>query len=312
MSLPRYTEYKDSGVEWLGEVPEHWEINRLRHCLALLTERAESCQNKVALENIQSWSGQYLPSDSEFEGDGIAFQKHDILFGKLRPYLAKVYLADAPGEAVGDFHVMRPRKDVIPRYAQYQMLNRDFIALVDGSTFGSKMPRASWEFVGNMPFPLPQPSEQTAIAAFLDHEIAKIDRLIAEQEKLIALLAEKRQAIVSQAVIRGLNPDAPMKESGVAWLGKIPSHWVVKPLKTLFRQLKRQGFQDKDVLSVYRDFGVVRKNSRNDNLNKTPDDLWWPGMLPSDSSRPGNLVSGAPSQTLQTGGKQWSSAYSGK
>lgn len=231
MSVSRYPEYKDSGVAWLGEVPEHWQVRRLKHCLSLLTEKAETSLNKVALENIQSWSGNYLPTDSEFEGDGVAFSKGDILFGKLRPYLAKAYLAESSGEAVGDFHVMRPLSNVSPRFAQYQILNRDFIELVDGSTFGSKMPRASWEFVGNMPFPLPRESEQTAIATFLDRETAKIDALIAEQEKLLTLLAEKRQATISHAVTKGLNPDAPMKDSGVAWLGEVPAHWEVKRLK---------------------------------------------------------------------------------
>lgn len=233
MSLLRYSEYKDSGVEWLGEVPAHWKTKRLKHCLTLLTEKVGSCQNKVALENIESWSGQFLPSDTEFEGDGVAFEKHDILFGKLRPYLAKVYLADSSGEAVGDFHVLRSGAGVIPRYAQYQILSRDFIDLVDGSTFGSKMPRACWEFVGNMPFPLPSTSEQTAIATFLDRETATIDGLITEQEKLIALLAEKRQATISHAVTKGLNPAAPMKDSGGAWLGDVPAHWEVTQLKRL-------------------------------------------------------------------------------
>ena len=231
MRLPRYPEYKDSGVAWLGDVPRHWKLKRLKHCLSLLTEKAETSSNKIALENIESWSGNHVATDSEFEGDGIAFAKGDILFGKLRPYLAKAYLAESSGEAVGDFHVMRPGSHVSPRFAQYQILNRDFIALVDGSTFGSKMPRASWEFVGNMPFSLPEEAEQTAVATFLDRETAKIDALIAEQEKLIALLAEKRQATISQAVTKGLNPDAPMKDSGVAWQGEVPAHWDMTRLK---------------------------------------------------------------------------------
>jgi len=239
MSLPRYQEYKDSGVAWLGKVPAHWQVRRLKHCLSLLTEKAETSINKVALENIQSWSGNYLPTDSEFEGDGVAFSKGDILFGKLRPYLAKAYLAESSGEAVGDFHVMRPRSNVSPRFAQYQILNRDFIELVDGSTFGSKMPRASWEFVGNMPFPLPKESEQTAITSFLDRETAKIDTLIAEQEKLLTLLAEKRQATISHAVTKGLNPYAPMKYSGVEWLGEVPAHWDVLRVKHLVARMEQ-------------------------------------------------------------------------
>ena len=233
MSLPRYGQYKDSGVAWLGEVPGHWEVKRLKHSLSLLTEKTDRRTNPVALENIESWSGRFIATETEFAGDGVAFMQGDVLFGKLRPYLAKVLLADSEGEAVGDFHVMRPNDAIAPRFAQYQLLNRTFIDIVDGSTFGSKMPRASWEFVSSMPLVIPPMAEQTAITAFLDRETAKIDALVAEQEKLIALLQEKRQAVISHAVTKGLNPNAPMKDSGVEWLGEMPGHWEVRRIRDL-------------------------------------------------------------------------------
>ncbi len=209
MSLPRYPEYKASGVEWLGDVPVHWEVKRLKHNLKLLTEKTDRREHPVALENIESWSGRFIETESKFEGDGVAFNQGDILFGKLRPYLAKAYLATTAGEAVGDFHVMRPSVDVDGRFAQYQILNRDFIAIVDGSTFGAKMPRASWDFMCNMALTTPPKTEQQTIAAFLDRETGKIDALIAEQRHLVELLGEKRQAVISHAVTKGLNPNAP-------------------------------------------------------------------------------------------------------
>jgi restriction endonuclease S subunit len=227
MSFPRYPAYKDSGVPWLGEVPEHWEVKPLKYNLRLLTEKTDRRENPVALENIEGWTGQFLPTETEFEGEGVAFNKGDILFGKLRPYLAKAYLATSQGEAVGDFHVLRPFESVIGRFAQYQILNREFIAIVDGSTFGSKMPRASWDFVGGMKVTAPPLFEQTRIAAFLDRETTKIDALVAEQQRLIDLLKEKRQAVISHAVTKGLNPTAPMKPSGIEWLGDVPAHWRV-------------------------------------------------------------------------------------
>ena len=233
MSFAKYPAYRDSGVAWLGEVPGHWEVKRLKHSLSLLTEKTDRRTNPVALENIESWSGRFIATETEFAGDGVAFMQGDVLFGKLRPYLAKVLLADSEGEAVGDFHVMRPNDAIAPRFAQYQLLNRTFIDIVDGSTFGSKMPRASWEFVSSMPLVIPPMAEQTAITAFLDRETAKIDALVAEQEKLIALLQEKRQAVISHAVTKGLNPDAPMKDSGVDWLGEVPAHWGVSALSYL-------------------------------------------------------------------------------
>jgi type I restriction enzyme S subunit len=116
------------------------------------------------------------------------------------------------------------------RFVQYQILNREFISIVDGSTFGSKMPRASWEFIGGLKVTRPPLSEQKSIAEFLDRETGKIDELVAEQRRLIELLKEKRQAVISHAVTKGLNPHAPMKPSGIEWLGDVPAHWSVGSL----------------------------------------------------------------------------------
>ena len=191
---------KPSGVEWLGDVPEGWEVKRLKVIAPLVTDKAESRDNQIALENIEGWTGRYLPSETEFEGDGTAFLAGDILFGKLRPYLARVLHVASSGQAIGDFHVLRPVAGVAGRFIQSQMLTREFIEIVDGSTFGSKMPRASWEFVGGMQMTLPPLSEQLAIAAFLDRETARIDTLTAEAQRAITLLRERRSALISAAV----------------------------------------------------------------------------------------------------------------
>lgn len=233
MSFPRYPKYKTSGVDWLGQVPEHWEVKRLKHNLRLRTEKTSRRDHPVALENVESWTGRLVVTESEFEGEGVAFYAGDILFGKLRPYLAKVHCAEFPGEAVGDFHVMRPVAGICSRFAQYQMLNREFIAIVDGSTFGSKMPRASWESVGGMMVTRPPVEEQRSIASFLDRETAKLDALVAEQQRLIELLNEKRQAIISHAVTKGLNPQVSRKNANIDWLDEIPAHWKVLSLKRL-------------------------------------------------------------------------------
>jgi type I restriction enzyme S subunit len=162
---------------------------------------------------------------------GVAFRAGDLLFGKLRPYLAKLLVPDFDGEAVGDFHVLRPAKDIVPRFMQYQMLTREFISMVDGSTYGAKMPRANWEFVGNVRCVKPSYVEQEAIVAFLDRETARIDNLIAEKQDFINLLKEKRQALISHVVTKGLNPKVKMKDSGNEWIGEVPERWVKTRLK---------------------------------------------------------------------------------
>jgi len=229
--MPRYPAYKDSGVEWLGEVPAGWDVKRLRHVVTLTTEKAATSGNPIALENIESWSGRVIPSETEYSGEGVAFHCGDILFGKLRPYLAKVAVAEKSGEAVGDFHVLRPQANTESRFLQLHLLAPAIVSVIDGSTYGSKMPRAGWDFMADLRLAIPPFPEQTAIAAFLDRETARIDGLVSEQRRLIALLREKRQAVISHAVTKGLNPIAPLKPSGIDWLGDVPEGWEVMPLK---------------------------------------------------------------------------------
>lgn len=232
MSAPGYQNYRESGVEWLGLVPSHWTAKPLKRVFSVVTERTPRRSWALGLENIEGWSGRLLDTETEFEGEGVAFEASDILYGKLRPYLAKVYVAERPGEAVGDFHVLRAHQaDVVSRYIAYQLLTREMVSQLNGSTFGARMPRVGWDFMGSVAFAFPPLAEQAAIAAFLDRETGKIDGLVEVQTRLIELLKEKRQAVISHAVTKGLDPAAPMKDSGVEWLGQVPAHWELKRFK---------------------------------------------------------------------------------
>ena len=186
----------------------------------------------TGLEHIESWTGRLIPSEETPTSDGQSsrFKPGDVLFGKLRPYLAKVLRATTDGICTGELLVLRPNH-VTRDYLFNYMLARDFITIVDSSTYGAKMPRASWEFIGNLPVLLPSENEQCAIAAFLDRKTAHIDALIAKKERQIELLQEKRAALISHAVTKGLDPDVPMKDSGVEWLGEIPAHWEIAQLR---------------------------------------------------------------------------------
>jgi type I restriction enzyme S subunit len=266
MSVPAYPKYKDCGVEWLGKVPDHWSVRKLKFSAQLVTEKAGKKSNPVALENIESWSGRYLPTESEFEGDGVSFQPNDILFGKLRPYLAKALLATEPGEAVGDFHVFRPSEELLPKFLHYQVLEQKFIDIVDGSTFGSKMPRASWEHVGAMPLPLPPLAEQLSITEFLKKETAKIDALIQEQERLIGLLDEDRSASVANLLLGGRY--SKKKASGIEWIGTIPEHWHVARVCNMFTESTELGGDGLPVLSVSIHDGVSDKELDDDELDR--------------------------------------------
>lgn len=231
--MKRYAVYKDSGIEWIGDIPGHWKKKRFKYCFSLISEKNEEDLPKVGLENIESWTGNYIETSSEFKGDGEVFQENDILYGKLRPYLAKVYLATFSGKAVGDIFIFRCENSINPRFGHKFILSKNFIEVTNSSTYGSKMPRVAWEFISNLLVCVPPLPEQTAIAAYLDRKTAEIDALIADKKRLLELYEEEKTAIINQAVTKGLDPDAPMKDSGIEWLGEVPEEWEVKRLRYL-------------------------------------------------------------------------------
>jgi type I restriction enzyme, S subunit len=218
------------------KLPVEWSEKRLKFAAPLRNERVEATSEHadyLGLENIESWTGKLVPTangvhepDEEATG-GTAnrFRRDDVLFGKLRPYLAKALHAHIDGVCTTELLVLKPCADLYPRFLLYTILSPEFIGQVDASTFGAKMPRANWDFVGSMKIPVPSLGLQRQIGDYLDRETARIDALVAEKQRMLALLEEKRAALISRAVTRGLNPNAPLKPSGLDWLGDIPVHW---------------------------------------------------------------------------------------
>lgn len=242
MGYAQYREMETSGVSWLQKKPSHWRLKRLKFSTDLINNKVsveESPLPYLGLEHIESWTGRKIDGEiSNSEGLASSFVAGDVLFGKLRPYLAKVHLAQQAGLISSEALVVKSNDELHAEFLKYYMLSRDFINIVDSSTYGSKMPRASWDFIGNLPVLLPDLEEQQSIARFLDFKTAQIDALIAKQKTLLDKLAEKRTALISHAVTKGLDPKAPMKNSGVTWLGQIPAHWTALPLRRLIQTVK--------------------------------------------------------------------------
>lgn len=231
-----YLEYKDSGVEWLGEIPTHWEVSRLKFVAPVSDQRAavpEADLPYVALEHIESGTGKLLapvgPEAAEIATS--IFRPGDVLFGKLRPYLAKVLRANFAGTCSTELLVLRSNRNIDPSHLAYQMLSSGFIRWIDSMTYGTKMPRTNPDQIANSLVAIPPKGDQMAIVAFLDRETGKIDALVVKKERVLKLLQEKRTAVITQAVTKGLDPSVPMKDSGVDWMGEIPMHWEVRPLK---------------------------------------------------------------------------------
>jgi type I restriction enzyme, S subunit len=240
MSLPRYSEYKDSGVEWLGEIPTHWTFSQSRRMFKVRSEPA------LADDQMLTASQKYgvlLQADFVLrEGrrvveviQGKESLKHvepDDFIISMRSFQGGIEWCRLRGSTSFHYVMLTPVKWVRPAFFAHLLKSTPYIQALRRTTDlirdGQELRFSNF---AQVPLPVVPSDEQEAIAAFLDRETAKIDVLIAEQEKLIALLAEKRQATISHAVTRGLNPDAPTKDSGVAWLGEVPAHWDAGCLK---------------------------------------------------------------------------------
>lgn len=236
-----YPVYREAGASWLGAIPSEWRVERLKYAAPAFNEKVDArgvAFQYLGMENIESGTGRYVEGQETIESDGLANHYHagNVLLGKLRPYLAKALLAPSEGICSSELLVLRAHS-VLPKNLFYYVLSDGFIKEVDSSTYGSKMPRASWDFIGNLPVVISSPDEQSSISTFLDRETAKLDTLIAKQERLIALLQEKRQAVISHAVTKGLDSNTPMKDSGVEWLGAVPEHWQVKQFGMLLERI---------------------------------------------------------------------------
>lgn len=284
---------------WVGQPPANWRTEWLKWSVSLSTDRPTDEEAErlpyIANEDIESWTGRLLnPDPQPVEADSRKFRRDDVLFNKLRPYLAKVYHADFDGVSSGELLCLRPSADVVPRYLFYVVSSKAFVDAVDAETFGSKMPRADWEIVGHEPLPLPPIDVQQRIAAFLDEKAARVDALIAKKQALLARLAEKRQAVITQAVTNGLSPAAPMRDSGIDWLGQVPAHWGVEVVGRSLHRIE-QGWspQCEERIKADGEWGVLRSGCVNGGIFRPADHKTLPADLEPRVGlevRPGDLL----------------------
>lgn len=250
-----YPKYKDSGAEWLGKIPNGWEVLPIKYVANVNMGQSPSSDDvndsRVGLPFLQGNAdfSKFSPKARTWcpVPRKIA-KKGEVLFSVRAP-VGAVNVADM------DYGIGRGLCSIKGN----DSLAQDFLAWLlpsykyqfDAVSTGSTFESVSSEEVNNLLFSLPSLNEQKKIANFLDYETAKIDTLIEKQQHLIELLTEKRQAVISHAVTKGLNPDVPMKDSGVEWLGEVPEHWEVKRFKTIFKIRKRiAGELGHDVLSI--------------------------------------------------------------
>ncbi|HBT4763273.1 TPA: restriction endonuclease subunit S [Klebsiella pneumoniae] len=239
-----YPEYKDSGIEWLGEVPNHWKTVSISRLFSRVKRTGYT--EKELLSVYRDYG--VIPKSSRDDNNNKPsedlspyqlVEPNDLVMNKMKAWQGSIAISEYEGIVSPAYFVYKPNNVLFelahPRYVHYLLRNPIYVTQYLSRSKGIRVNQ--WDLdpdeFRNIELLLPDKTEQEKIYCFLDHETAKIDDLIAKQQQLIELLKEKRQAVISQAVTKGLNPDVPMKDSGVEWLGEIPSHWEMKRLAYL-------------------------------------------------------------------------------
>ena len=282
-SYPTHSEYSESSIEWLGKMPTAWTVTALKHGYSVTLgkmlqpeprDRVDELLPYLRAANIQ-WGGVDTSNVKSMwlspkeratlrleEGDLLVSEGGDV--GRCCVWnreLPECYIQNS-------INRVRSVGRNSNRFLYYWLLSLKEKDYIDVICSKSTIAYLTVEKLEQIPVPMPIPAEQTQIAAFLDYETANIDALIEKQQQLIALLKEKRQAVISHAVTKGLNPDAPMRDSGVEWLGEVPAHWEVGRYKNIFRIDQGVAFKsseyvaDSNVVSVR--MGNIKKGGRLD------------------------------------------------
>ncbi len=260
MSFPRYPEYKNSGIAWLGEVPSHWQVcavKRLAHLQSGESITADLIEDAGEYPVFGGGGRRGYSSAFTHDGDFVLIGRQGALCGNVNYGRGKFWASEHSIVATPSM-----RLDTMWLGEMLRSMN------LNQYSMSAAQPGLSVDAVGRLETCVPPLDEQRAIAVFLDRETAKIDALVAEQRRLMELLKEKRQAVISYAVTKGLNPDAPMKASGVEWLGSVPAHWEVTRLGNLFRDVVEPGSDDLPILSVSIHDGVSDKEMNENELER--------------------------------------------
>lgn len=236
-AFPKYPAYKDSGVEWLGEVPEHWEVKRN---LGIFDERKEANQPNAELLSVTQDRGIIRQSEITAKKDSSNDDKSkykvvrvgDLAYNKMRAWQGALGVSEFDGIVSPAYIVLTPRNPKLARFFHYLYRTPSFITEANRLSYGlcDDMNSLRYEHFKTSYSPIPKDAEIDRIVAFLDEKTAQIDALIAKKQRQIELLDEQKAILINRAVTRGLHPSPDLQDSGIPWIGPIPKHWEVAPL----------------------------------------------------------------------------------
>ena len=247
--VSRYQEYKPTGVEWMPEIPVGWELKKLKF-VATINPSRDNSKLEESAESVIFLPMEAVGEDGSFRQDTFKaladvqsgytyFEQDDVLLAKITPCFENgkatvlTGLLTPIGFGSTEFHVVRPKQGLtISRFLFYTVKSELFLRLGEGVMVGSAgQKRVPTDFLTEFPLPVPSLEEQEAIIQFLDDKTAQLDQLITQKQQMLALLREERAALINHAVTKGLDPQTPLRDSGVEWLGEVPAHWEILPIK---------------------------------------------------------------------------------
>lgn len=270
--LTKYPAYKESGIKWLGKIPEHWELTRIKHIFYVSkkfnkdkTPSVLSLTKKGILQrDISSNEGQMAES---YVGYNIV-EKDDIIFNPMDLIAGYVAKSNFEGVISHAYTLLKPRKNELAlsyheKYFQNWYHQGTLFHLGKGVSFENRWTLNNTTLM-SLHIPVPPLDESNNISVFIDKKTAQIDTAVTQKTELIARLKERRQILIDNAVTRGIDPAAAMKESGLPWIGQIPAHWEIKRAKYLFHEVdERSATGEEELLSVSHLTGITPRSEKN-------------------------------------------------
>lgn len=289
--MKRYSEYKDSGVKWIGKIPSHWEIKTLRAFIRLYSEKnhadkqllSVTREQGIIIRDIKSKEDNhnYIPDD--LSGYKLV-RKGDFVINKMKSWQGSYGVSNNEGIVSPAYYVCKlefENKDFFSK----SIRSKVYVPFFNQYSKGIRVDQ--WDLspiaLKSIPFFEPPLSEQNEIVAYLDNKVSKIDTYISTAEKKIAALDELKQVTIADAVTHGINPNAPMKDSEIPWIGMVPEHWIKLRAKNIFKRQFREVRENDDIVTCFRDGQVtLRKNRRREGFTESLKEIGYQGIRKGD------------------------------
>lgn len=262
--MTKYPTYKDSGIEWLGQIPTHWELLKAKYMFQKNKREVQdgdkviTCfrDGQVTLRENRRTTG-FTESITEIGYQGI--RKGDLVIHQMDAFAGAIGVSDADGKGTSVYHCCTPKGEYLTYYYAHVIREMALKGYIQSLYRGIRERSSDFNYVtfGNCLLPVPTPSEQRQIVAYLDYKSNKINERICQRERELQTLSELKQADIAAVVTRGLDPNVPMKESGIEWLGKIPAHWEVRKIKNCLQERSEKGYPNEPILCATQSRGVI-------------------------------------------------------